>query len=72
MTTLEGCVLAQVLEALVAYQLRVHPEHPDPFHLSAHYLSRSQVGPCEIRVKGLKHGRTFTNLTAELTQQACT
>jgi len=64
-----GYVLSQVLEALIAFQLRVHPEHPDPFNISAHYLNRNSTGPCEIRIKDLKHGRTFTNLTAEFIQQ---
>ncbi|KAG6860359.1 hypothetical protein C0995_012253 [Termitomyces sp. Mi166 len=43
--------------------------HPDPIHVTAHYLRSSQPSKFEIRVRTLKTGRGFTNLTAELYQQ---
>lgn len=62
-------MLAQVLDALIEYQSRMHPEHLDPLHITAHYLYRNLTGPFEVHVKPVKHGRTFTNLTADFVQE---
>jgi Thioesterase-like superfamily len=65
----QGYVLSLILEAGMQYQARIHPKHPDPLHITAYYLQRNDIAGCEIRIKRVKIGRSFTNLTAELVQK---
>ncbi|KAL5524108.1 hypothetical protein ACEPAG_8281 [Sanghuangporus baumii] len=46
--------------------------HPDPVHLTAHYLQSADISECEIHIMVIRKGKTFTNLDAELTQNGKT
>ncbi|TFK24367.1 hypothetical protein FA15DRAFT_619368 [Coprinopsis marcescibilis] len=63
-----GYVLALVLEACIQHQ--VSTSHVDPLHISAHFLRpTTPSAPFVVRVKTLKAGKGFTNLTADFVQQ---
>ncbi|RDB14795.1 hypothetical protein Hypma_016330 [Hypsizygus marmoreus] len=64
-----GYVLALIVEAAIQYQAASTSGHKDPIHVTAHYLRTTSVAHFEVRVRTLKTGRGFTNLTAELIQQ---
>lgn len=42
--------------------------HPDPIHVTAHFMRATVVGPFEVHVSVLKSGRGFTNLNVEFVQ----
>lgn len=42
--------------------------HPDPFHVTAHYLRATSVGPFEVLVRTLRVGKGMSNLHADLIQ----
>ncbi|WP_406399458.1 thioesterase family protein [Streptomyces sp. NBC_00879] len=42
--------------------------HPDPFTVSAHYLSASQPGPAVVRIETVRTGRTLSTGQASLFQ----
>ncbi|UYQ64549.1 thioesterase family protein [Streptomyces peucetius] len=44
--------------------------HPDPFSVSAHYLTASQSGPAVIRTETIRTGRTLSTGQASLFQYA--
>lgn len=44
--------------------------HPDPFSVSAHYLTASQPGPAVIRTEAVRTGRTLSTGQASLFQYA--
>ena len=44
--------------------------HPDPFSVSAHYLTASQPGPAVIRTETIRTGRTLSTGQASLFQYA--
>jgi hypothetical protein len=44
--------------------------HPDPFTVSAHYLSPSEPGPAVIRTETIRTGRTLSTGQASLVQYA--
>ncbi|MGW7359160.1 thioesterase family protein [Streptomyces sp. NPDC054802] len=44
--------------------------HPDPFSVSAHYLTASQPGPAVIRTETIRTGRTLSTGQASLFQHA--
>ncbi|MFF3764973.1 thioesterase family protein [Streptomyces sp. NPDC001922] len=44
--------------------------HPDPFTITAHYLTASTPGPAEIRTETVRTGRTMSTGTATLVQRA--
>ncbi|KAF5382670.1 hypothetical protein D9615_002727 [Tricholomella constricta] len=62
-----GYVLALLVNACIQYQAA--SSHRDPVHVTAHYLRTSIASRFEIRVRTVRNGRSFTNLTAELYQQ---
>ncbi|KAJ7643777.1 thioesterase-like superfamily-domain-containing protein [Roridomyces roridus] len=62
-----GYVLALALQACIQYQEST--THPDPIHVTGHYLQATSLGPFEVRVRTLKRGRGFTNVLADLVQQ---
>ncbi|KAG5729308.1 hypothetical protein E4T56_gene9223 [Termitomyces sp. T112] len=62
-----GYILALLVEACIQHQSKT--SHSDPIHVTAHYLRSSQPSEFEIRVRILRAGRSFTNLTADLYQQ---
>ncbi|KAI0028269.1 thioesterase-like superfamily-domain-containing protein [Vararia minispora EC-137] len=61
-----GYVLALVLNALIAHQ--TGSTHPDPIHITAHFLRSTSPGPFSVRVKLYRVGRVTANLGAELWQ----
>ncbi|MFI6289279.1 thioesterase family protein [Streptomyces sp. NPDC051018] len=56
------------LLALLGRSLRDTLPHPDPFTVSAHYLSASQPGPAVIRTQTIRTGRTLSTGQASLFQ----
>ncbi|CAL1706694.1 unnamed protein product [Somion occarium] len=61
-----GYVLSLILEAAVKHQ---SPKaHPDPIHVTAHFLRSAATSTFEVHIHILKAGRGFTNLTANLVQ----
>lgn len=43
--------------------------HPDPIHITAHFLRSAVVGQFEVHISVLKSGRGFTNLSVQFVQQ---
>ena len=78
-TSFEGYVVGQIIEACIVHQKRDSAAstkaHPDPIHVSAHFL-RASIGSdaqgrpmaFEVHVRKVKGGRDFTNLQSELLQ----
>ncbi|MGW6535651.1 thioesterase family protein [Streptomyces sp. NPDC055051] len=58
------------LLALLGRALGDHLPHPDPFTISAHYLTPSAPGPAVIRTGTVRTGRTLSTGTASLYQFA--
>ncbi|MCX2181715.1 thioesterase family protein [Streptomyces sp. SKN60] len=58
------------LLALLGRALGQHLPHPDPFTISAHYLTPSVPGPAVIRVETVRTGRTLSTGQASLLQFA--
>ncbi|MEU8621059.1 thioesterase family protein [Streptomyces sp. NPDC048623] len=58
------------LLALLGRALGEHLPHPDPFTISAHYLTPSEPGPAVIRVETVRTGRTLSTGQASLLQYA--
>ncbi|MET9345239.1 thioesterase family protein [Streptomyces termitum] len=56
------------LLALLGRALGDHLPHPDPFTVSAHYLTPSVPGPAVIRTETVRTGRTLSTGTASLLQ----
>ncbi|KAL0578792.1 hypothetical protein V5O48_003204 [Marasmius crinis-equi] len=61
-----GYVLGLIIEACM--QRQAHTKHKDPIHVTAHFLRSAGIAPFEVRIRELKKGRGFTNLTADLVQ----
>lgn len=70
-------MLGLILEACIHHQLRVRVVHPDPIHISAHFLRSTAAfanvkekmpATFEVTVRTVKAGKGFTNLAAELVQ----
>ncbi|MEU0990058.1 thioesterase family protein [Streptomyces sp. NPDC005953] len=57
------------LLALLGRALGDALDHPDPFSVSAHYLSASRPGPATIRTETLRTGRTLSTGQASLIQR---
>ena len=65
----QGYVLALIVEACLIHQRETR--HPDPIHVSSHFLRPSIVGPCRIEIATMKGGNTLETLTAKLIQNVC-
>lgn len=65
-----GYVLAVILDAVIQRQKGTNT--PDPVHISAHYLEPSKPGPFEVRIKPLRSGKRYSNITADLYQNVRT
>ncbi|KAG6376919.1 thioesterase-like superfamily-domain-containing protein [Boletus reticuloceps] len=65
-----GYSLGVIVETCIQHQSG--SSHPDPIHVSAHFLRATHPGPGQVQVKLLKSGKTFTNILAELVQQGTT
>lgn len=58
------------LLAMLGRALGEELPHPDPFTITAHYLTASRPGPAEIRTETVRTGRTMSTGTASLIQRA--
>ncbi|KAH7106612.1 thioesterase-like superfamily-domain-containing protein [Auriculariales sp. MPI-PUGE-AT-0066] len=65
-----GHILAVVISA-VQETIKDTPL-PDVIHLAAYFLKAGEVGPCEVRVRYIRHGKTFNNLEVQLIQKGAT
>src|SRR5689334_23031571 len=63
-----GGYLLSVLGSAVAATAGAHG-HPDPFIVSAHYLSASRPGPATVTTDVLRNGGSLTTVAATLTQE---
>ncbi|KAI0784658.1 thioesterase-like superfamily-domain-containing protein [Abortiporus biennis] len=61
-----GYILGLILEAVVQQQAKT--SHPDPIHVTAHFLKSAIVAPFEVHIRILKPGKGFCNLTANFVQ----
>ena len=68
--TIFGAVNGGYLLALLGRALGDTLPHPDPFTMSAHYLSASKAGPAVIRTEVIRTGRTLSTGQASLFQYA--
>ncbi|MEU3351533.1 thioesterase family protein [Streptomyces sp. NPDC037389] len=68
--TVFGPLNGGYLLALLARALRDTLSHPDPFTVTAHYLSASRPGPAVIRAEPLRTGRSLSTGQARLLQRA--
>ncbi|MCF6522370.1 thioesterase family protein [Streptomyces sp. JJ36] len=58
------------LLAVLGRALRATLPHPDPFTISAHYLSAGTPGPAVVRTETVRTGRSLSTGTASLCQTA--
>ncbi|CAA7262979.1 unnamed protein product [Cyclocybe aegerita] len=65
-----GYALALVLEACMQFQSTT--SHVDPIHITAHFLRATVPSPFTVRVRTVKIGAGFTNLTADFMQEGMT
>lgn len=67
--TVGGGVNGGYLLAVIGNAVRAAlPSKPDPFAISAHYLSASVPGPAEVSVEVRREGGTLATVAAELSQ----
>ncbi|KAJ7119009.1 thioesterase-like superfamily-domain-containing protein [Mycena epipterygia] len=62
-----GYILSLLIQACL--QSQADSPHPDPLHVSAHYLQPTKTSSLEVQIRVLKRGRSFVNILAELVQQ---
>ncbi|KAF8073935.1 thioesterase-like superfamily-domain-containing protein [Lyophyllum atratum] len=62
-----GYVLALLVDACIRHQSSSN--HPDPIHVTAHYVRAAAISQFEIRIRTVKTGRSFSNLIADLHQR---
>jgi len=56
------------LLAIAARAMLADSGHPDPWTVTAHYLSPPTEGPVEVRTSVIKPGRTYSTVSGELHQ----
>ncbi|KAJ7290241.1 thioesterase-like superfamily-domain-containing protein [Mycena rebaudengoi] len=61
-----GYLLSFITEACI--QNQANSEHPDPMHVTAHFLQPTRISTFEVNIRVLKKGRSFTNIIADLVQ----
>ncbi|MET9295714.1 thioesterase family protein [Streptomyces sp. NPDC003077] len=66
--TIVHAVNGGYLLALIGRALADALPHPDPFTITAHYLTASAPGPAVVRTDTVRTGRTLSTATASLTQ----
>lgn len=64
-----GAVNGGYLKAMIGRALSAALPHPDPFSVTAHYLSATQPGPAVIRTTVVRTGRTLSTGSASLCQR---
>lgn len=57
------------LLSVLGRALRTSLPHPDPFAITAHYLTASTAGPAAIRTEAVRSGRTVSTASAALVQR---
>ncbi|KAF7353850.1 hypothetical protein MVEN_01070600 [Mycena venus] len=62
-----GYTLSLIVQACIENQ--AGSEHPDPLHVSAHYLQATRTATFEVHLRVLKRGRSFINILADLVQR---
>ncbi|MGW3950900.1 thioesterase family protein [Streptomyces sp. NPDC004752] len=67
--TVDNAVNGGYLLAVVGRALADTLPHPDPFTLSAHYLTASRPGPAVVRTETVRTGRTLSTGQASLYQR---
>ncbi|KAG8907968.1 hypothetical protein FRC01_007528 [Tulasnella sp. 417] len=67
LVTYGGFSLSAILDA--ALQFQSEATHPDPIHLSSHFLRAVTPGVFQVRIRPIRAGKQFANLTAELWQK---
>ncbi|MET8947509.1 thioesterase family protein [Streptomyces sp. NPDC004542] len=66
--TIFGAVNGGYLLAVLGRALADALPHPDPFTISAHYLTASRPGPAVVRIETVRAGRTLSTGQASLFQ----
>ncbi|KAJ6630387.1 thioesterase-like superfamily-domain-containing protein [Mycena sp. CBHHK59/15] len=61
-----GYMLGFIVQSCL--QSQASSEHPDPLHVSAHFLQAASISTFDIKLRILKQGRSFTNIIADLVQ----
>ena len=62
-----GFVLGLAIDAAMKYQ--EGSSHPDPIHVTAHFMRSASVGPYEVHIRILKVGKGFKNLSVAFVQK---
>ena len=65
-----GYVLGLVIESGIVHQTGTR--HPDPIHVTVHFLKSAMTGPYEVHLKDLKVGRDFKHISAAFVQDVST
>lgn len=66
-----GYLLANIIDACMQFQTSAK-SHPDPIHVTAHFLHSTAAAAFYVHVRFQKRGKGFTNLVAELIQNGKT
>lgn len=59
-----GYINALMLDAAIKHQAGT--PHPDPIHLTAHFMKSATVGPFEVHIKTVEVGKGFKNLSVNV------
>lgn len=62
-----GFILGLAIDAVMKYQTGT--PHPDPIHVTAHFMRSAIVGPYEVHIRTLKVGKGFKNLSVVFVQK---
>ncbi|KAJ7700796.1 thioesterase-like superfamily-domain-containing protein [Mycena rosella] len=61
-----GYILFLIVQSCI--QNQAGSSHPDPLHMSAHFLQATKPISVEVKLRILKRGRNFVNILADLVQ----
>ncbi|KAI0313597.1 thioesterase-like superfamily-domain-containing protein [Amylostereum chailletii] len=59
-----GYLTGIAMEACIQHQSST--SHRDPIHFTAYFMLAPTIGPCEVAVRTIRSGKTFTNLALDL------
>lgn len=62
-----GYILGLILESAIQRQSSSY--HPDPIHVTAHFLRSAAIAAFEVHVRIIKAGKGFTNISADFVQE---